>query len=408
MSEHLSTAQLQDYGSRALPPREASRVVAHLDGCAACFAAYRALFPADPQREVALEDDEPFHLDYEQHLQPFVDGETDEVENEIITSHVAVCPPCGQALRDLQEFRDSLRWQQAAQAAPGPWARLSAWWQAHSRAVLWKSFAWALGLLLILGGGVWFVWRRQAAPPDDLARAATPTPAPVATPTPHASPALSPTPNVRPAETAPPEDEPPPGAPTEVAQAIRAQKLSFPPELNGLGVAGATAGQQRGTDDPPPADHAGPTPTAPLGVARERRPLFRWQPTPGASSYVVTIADEQNNELARSPVLSNTAWRPAAALPPGRRLRWQVAASTPAGGRAFGPTANFYTLSAAAETRLRATEQATASALARGVAYAQAGLLDEAEQAFRAWLRQHPRSVTGRTLLEQVTAQRRR
>jgi predicted anti-sigma-YlaC factor YlaD len=409
MSEHLSTAQLQDYGSRALPPREAGRVVAHLDECAACFAAFRGLFPAlaDPQREVVLEswpDDEPFHLDYELHLQPFVDGETDDVDNEIITGHVAVCAPCGQALRELQEFRDSLLWQQAAHAAPSPGvrARFAGWWHAHRRAVSLKSFAWALGLLLIVGGGLWFAWRRQATQRGDVARTeppATPTPLPVTAPVP--PPPATPRPAASPREAATPEDEPPPGVPVEVAQAIRAQRLVFPPALNGLGLSPAQNGDPRGAGPDAPPTKA-PMPQTPLGVVREARPLLRWAGATGRQ-YQVTIADAQNNIVAVSPKLTQTAWRPANALPPGR-LRWQVVAVETSGPGVSGPLATIYRLSPAEESRLRRIEQTTTSALARGVAYAQAGLLTEAAQAFRQWLTQHPDSETARKLLTQVEA----
>jgi hypothetical protein len=408
MSEHLSTAQLQDYGSRALPPREAGRVVAHLDECAACFAAFRGLFPAlaDPQREVVLEswpDDEPFHLDYELHLQPFVDGETDDVDNEIITGHVAVCAPCGQALRELQEFRDSLLWQQAAHAAPSPGVRVrfAGWWHAHRRAVSLKSFAWALGILLACGVGAWLVWRWRTSRQTEIARnvpLTTPTPFPVVA----ASPAPTPDkdkPTPGPAPVSP--DEPAPDVPVEVTQAIRAQRLVFPPALNGLGLSLAQNGDPRGAGPDAPPTKA-PMPQTPLGVVREARPLLRWAGATGRQ-YQVTIADAQNNIVAVSPKLTQTAWRPVRALPPGR-LRWQVVAVETSGPGVSGPLATIYRLSPAEESRLRRIEQTTTSALARGVAYAQAGLLTEAAQAFRQWLTQHPDSETARKLLTQVEA----
>jgi hypothetical protein len=412
MSEHLSTAQLQQYGARAVPPREASRIIAHLDACPACFAALRELFPAmaNPAPEVdwsvLLGADEPFHLDFEEHLQPFVDGETDETANEIVTSHIAVCPPCGQALRDLQEFRDSLRWQQAAQAAPGPWSRLSAWWQTGAWAG--KSWAWVFGLLLACGVGAWFVLRRQTTPSVEIAR----TPATVATPallaTPPATPAPSlgrekPTPGPTPKPFAP--DEPPPGAPAEVAQAIRSQKLSFPVILQGLGLLATPSGGRRGgNSEGPPSPAKAPQPQAPLGVTRETRPLLRWAGANGGP-YQITVTDEQNNVVAASPQLTQTTWRPAQALPPGR-LRWQVEAVEPNGQRVPGPAAAIYRLSPAEEAKLRSVEQATTSALARGVAYAQAGLLAEAAQSLRQWLKQHPDSQAAQNLLKQIESRR--
>ena len=396
-----------------MPPREASRVIAHLDECAACFAAFRGLYPAlaNPKTELDLDallplDEEPFHLDFAGHLRPFVDGETDEIINEIVTGHIAVCPSCGQELRDLQEFRDSLRWQQAAQAAPGPWARLSGWWQAHVGAVSVKSWAWAFGLLLACGVGMWLVWRGRTSPPAEIARqtetALTPTPFSQSTPTPNPV-KEKPTPGPTPAPAA--GDEPPPGVAMEVAQAIRAQKLTFPATLHGLGALAAQTGDPRGsgpaTQPPTPA----PAPQAPLGIVREARPVLSWAGAEGKMEYQVTITDAQNNVIATSPKLNQTNWRPAQTLPPGR-LRWQVKAIVPTGSNIAGPNVLIYRLSLTEEARLQGIERATTSALARGVAYAQAGLLTEAAQALRQWLAQHPDSETARKLLSQVEARK--
>src|SRR5215218_1772510 len=67
---------------------------------------------------------EPFHLDYNEHLEPYVDGKVNEIDREIVDSHVALCSQCATDLRDLLAFkqqpvavisgdaRTSSRWKQ--------------------------------------------------------------------------------------------------------------------------------------------------------------------------------------------------------------------------------------------------------------------------------------------------------
>ena len=430
MVKHLSAAQLQQYGARELPPSEASQVIAHLDGCAACFAAFRALWPAlsDPQREVSLaallpEDEEPFHLDFELHLQPFTDGATDDITREIINSHITVCPSCAQALRELLDFRDSLRWQQTARPAPQLtlWARFAGWWREHLRAASFRAVAYAFGLLLALGLGMWAWWRWPAAPPAQVAQqqaeAITPparAPSEPSPPTPSvkSKPAVTPpAPQTGPpaTETAPAdsEEKPPPGVPAEITNTLRVGNLSFPAMLSSLGASLPHNRSLPRTESPPlSAQTPALTPKTPLGVVREARPLLQWQGPAGEQQYQVTITDTQNNVIAISPQLAQAAWRPEQALPAGRQLRWQVTYLQPDGNRAYSPPVRFYRLSRNDEARLRQTEQATRSPLLRGVAYAQAGLLDEAAHAFREWLQQHPNSKTGRKFLAQVMARK--
>ncbi|HET9713621.1 MAG TPA: zf-HC2 domain-containing protein, partial [Pyrinomonadaceae bacterium] len=67
-------------------------------------------------------DEGPFHLDYEQHLEPYVDGKANEIDREIVDSHIALCSRCADELRDLFAFNQqpatsdtrvtSSRWKQ--------------------------------------------------------------------------------------------------------------------------------------------------------------------------------------------------------------------------------------------------------------------------------------------------------
>ena len=68
------------------------------------------------------------------------------------------------------------------------------------------------------------------------------------------------------------------------------------------------------------------------------RPTFRWHPLAGAASYVVTVFDEQSNEVMHSAPIGQTSWVPDTPLLRGRTYVWQVAARR-SGGTVVAPTA---------------------------------------------------------------------
>ena len=147
----------------------------------------------------------------------------------------------------------------------------------------------------------------------------------------------------------------------------------------------------------------------PLGkVVRESQPTFRWRPLAGAKSYTVAVVDTKFRVVAQSPTLNGTAWTLAQELPRGANYSWQVTALREDGTEVVSPA------SPAPQAKFRVLEQNSfdevtrmensgeRSHLARGVMYAEAGLLDEARAEFEALVRDNPRSGTARRLLESV------
>jgi predicted anti-sigma-YlaC factor YlaD len=189
MPEHLSVEQITKYGQGKLAPDEWPPVVAHLNECSTCFAVLRDLFPqrTNPQRHVLLslrtpEEDDHWHLDFDAHLRPFVDGEADEVEREVIESHLSVCADCGQAMRELREFKDSLRLRQLereldkehAQQSQTPLAtdsrhKLALWWRRLTAPASSLRVALSVSLLVLLcaGGLLWFK-SRSSVPSQNI------------------------------------------------------------------------------------------------------------------------------------------------------------------------------------------------------------------------------------------------
>ena len=108
MSEHLSQTQLTGYSGRTLPPQELLAVDNHLASCDVCHERLTRILPAIAKLAISqsFESGEGlFHLDYEQHLEPYVEGKADDIDREIVDSHVALCSKCATDLKDLLAFK---------------------------------------------------------------------------------------------------------------------------------------------------------------------------------------------------------------------------------------------------------------------------------------------------------------
>lgn len=418
------------------------------------------------RHQMAPSEDDAFgadpHLPYEQ-LTLYVDGGLDEVEREIADSHLSFCEDCAADLADLRQYAGlaaSAELKPAARPArdesPSTWRRFVA---------LLGSFASPLPaavaavLVLVVLGGVWLATRDGGAPRvDESARVRpetyhapvvapeqknvpSPTPSPaetVSAPTVDNSgrPSPSPAPSTidAPSNVASPSINPAPpaselvaindggshvtldrrgrlegleGAPPDVrlavSRALRARRVEPPSALGGL--AEGEGGTLMGGGN----TGASFAPRSPVGkVVRETRPAFSWSPRAGAQSYTVAVVDAKFRPVTQSQTLDQTSWTPTAPLARGAVYSWQVTATLEDGTKvtapaAPAPQARFRVLDAEAHDRLTRLEKAAPnSRLARGVAYAQAGLLDEAEAELRRLLKENPRSQVARDLLRSL------
>jgi hypothetical protein len=154
------------------------------------------------------------------------------------------------------------------------------------------------------------------------------------------------------------------------------------------------------------------TPLSPIAtVVRTAQPVFRWSAHPGARNYVVTIYGPDFDRVMASPVVTGTSWTATSELKPGVTYQWQVTADTPDGAvRAPAPPApdaRFRVIDpAAGKTLDRDLARAGASQLVKGLLLAQAGVLDEAEEAFEALRAANPDSKRVADLLSRVRDRR--
>jgi hypothetical protein len=154
--------------------------------------------------------------------------------------------------------------------------------------------------------------------------------------------------------------------------------------------------------------------TDPVGIVVESdRPTFRWEALEGAAGYEVSVSDD-GGEVATSPVISRIDWQPPARLPRGRLYHWQVRAMTRDGGEIKSPPAGqgdarFKILESNKLDELNLMRKAYAgSHLMLGTIYANAGLIDQAEQEFRALRDENPQSDIVTRILDNLKPANRR
>ncbi|HUR98156.1 MAG TPA: tetratricopeptide repeat protein [Pyrinomonadaceae bacterium] len=423
MPQHLSQDQIEEFRNGTLPPGKLLELDDHLSECGVCsgMATGPKLYGVLSLCESLLGNDE--HLTYDQ-LAFYVDGQLDSIASEVVDLHVEGCRGCSDQLSDLRRVKEEL-----ATSVPLPVALSVPLVEQFKRtAAGWFG---SIGRIAVVAGIVlalatWLLWftaketrrDRADAPPathnGDAGSEDLPFSVPVADPD---------------AKTNGKEAHP-----QTVARVIDASSQI---ELD-------ETGKVSGIDDPryeqkirdalttqtieispvtrelrsSPGRLMGGTGTAPFRlddpvgkVVPSDRPVFAWERLAGAQSYVVEVYDENFNKVLSSTSLSGTRWASSAPLRRGRLYKWQVTAfkdgeEVRAPVRP-APDAKFKVLDAVRAGELdRVRTRHRKSYLILGIAYAEAGLLDEAEHAFQALAQKNPNSAIPRKLLAKVKAAR--
>jgi len=137
------------------------------------------------------------------------------------------------------------------------------------------------------------------------------------------------------------------------------------------------------------------------------RPVLRWTALASDAAYVVRLHDETTGAMISSPPVRSVEWTPDAPLTRSDTYVWQVESSNQ--GQEYtapappAPPATFIVLDAATAARLA---DAPASHLVRGILYADAGALDDAQREFSALSAQNPTSDVVHDFLNQLVRAR--
>jgi hypothetical protein len=113
MKDHLKADQVDRYRHRSLAPGELLALDDHLAGCEECrgrlLDGIRLKHPALP--------DCVTHLTYEQ-VAAYIDHDIDDIDVEILHSHVELCRQCEEEVRNLDQFRRDFSRSPIPQPAP--------------------------------------------------------------------------------------------------------------------------------------------------------------------------------------------------------------------------------------------------------------------------------------------------
>jgi hypothetical protein len=376
----------------------------------------------------------PFHLDYEQHLEPYVDGKANDIDREIVDSHIALCSQCADELRDLFAFKE-----QPVAAIKSDARVTSPWWKqwlprlsslsnpALATAVVIAVFILAAVLLWTTYPTSRVEQAQTGSPESDKQRQAVEKEQPSPGSTEHAA-------QKNPEEgRAAPREEPlialndasgqvilnqhgqlegfqelPSDLRESVERALATRRLQASPALRGWPTG---AGNLRSEFE----KQSTFAPLDPMDVVIETdRPTFRWRPFENVRNYTVTIYDAKLRQVGSSDPVTGTEWTIPNSLERGITYSWQISAALKDGKTVVSPKpplpeARFRILdqhAVAALTKLRAS--AGSSHLAMGVFYWKHGLIEESEREFHALAKANPNSTVVAELLVSLRSSRRR
>ena len=381
-----------------------------------------------PSAETVSSFAEQAHLTFER-TAAYVDEVLAGEELQVVKDHLTGCEQCAMAVDDLRAFRNQVmpgldreyRQPAAPATTENRWGRFVADIASllpRSPALIVGS---ALAALLMIAAG-WLIWRaieRNVKNP----KIAQTTPSPT---TPVVTPVVSPIPTQEGAAMVIAQlndgagqvvldgngklsgvDHLPPGYQQMIRNALSSRRLEKPPLLAEL--ARPDSSYMRGGGN----QGARFSVIKPVGIVMlSDRPTFRWSPLEGAAGYVVEVYDAKLRQIITSPQLADTSWTAPQSLKRGGIYSWQVTAIK--GGEEFSsprppaPQAKFRILDETLANELDQARRAYASShLTLALLYTKVGLLDDAEQEFRALQKANPNSVISLRLLTNIRAMRR-
>lgn len=425
MTEHPTKQQLNEYCRRVLAPAAFLPVHRHVITCARCAAQCNS--PQQLARDfdqlqealIVAQDAAPYHLSAAE-IKGYTQGTLDEIDLEIAESHLGICATCHSQVEGQAVIAEPVH-VNAAASRPRRWALGNASQPMRIAAAV------LFGAILILLT-IWLLRSRPAVNKQTVGPADTSSPQSSST----AEVKSTSTPEISSNGPSQPQadaefalllndgsrkvtldtrgalaglEQLPASIQEKVGAALKTGRLQQSPDLALLASQRSTLLGQSGNGLP--FRLIGPL----AEVVRTQQPSFRWRALDGAQSYKVIVTDSDLNEVATSPPLDTTAWRITKPLPPGRIYSWQVTAlkdgveiTSPV---LPAPQAKFKVIDSSTARMLQQAERAYPdSRLTLGVLYAEAGLLEQAEQELTALVRSNPQARIAQQLLQNVRSMR--
>ncbi|MBL8174312.1 MAG: zf-HC2 domain-containing protein [Bryobacterales bacterium] len=333
--EHVRQEQIAAYWNGSLPAAELLRLDEHIEQCGPCR---DLLLQAAPALAPHLQDADP-HLDFST-LEAWVNSSLSVDRSQQVETHLGQCASCHDDAEDLRQFRRRMRHSAPARR----WI---------------KPAAIAASLLL----AALAVWRFRPEPSPSLSISLHDNGRIIG---------IDANGRLAGLDSGNPQDA------ALLAQLLRGDPtpVHLPPGLSSSPTAFL------GEESPQPRF----TLTSPLSIVTlQDKPVFTWNPLPGAATYRVLVTDEQFQPVAESDLLRRPAWQPASPLPRGKLLLWQVVATLASESVRSPlppqPEARFFIAAAGMADRIAAAKTRTPpSHLLLALLYAQAGLRAECEQ----------------------------
>ena len=426
MSEHLTQNQGEDYCRQKLSARELLAVSDHLSACEACRLQVESAMDSDAAflalRSEALGEAAEIPVLMREHptveqTAGYVDGRLGGEELQVLADHLSSCEQCALAVDGLRAFRNRIGDELDHEYHSEPVRARTEGWRHRLVVSLPSFFRRSPGLafgtvvtVLLLALTCILIWRSLQEKEVKHEIVVTPPPAPeeVAPP----PPVIARLNDGEGAITLDRDgklsgvDDLPPAYKSMLKDALANQRIENSPLLKGLARRSSSLMSSDKQGNPFSV-------LEPVGrVLLSDRPTFRWSRLDGATGYIVEVYDEKFNLVVTSPQLTAHSWSAPQPLKRGGVYGWQVKAIKE--GQEFtsprppAPQAKFRTLDQAKVNELAQARRAYASShLTLGLLCAQAGLLEEAEQEFRALQNANPNSEIVRRLLANVQALRR-
>ena len=417
MDTHLSTEEIRGYLRRRLTRDDFDRVGEHVHNCEICYRDFLVELQARFPIEIDLDELaglQGWHLEGEE-LAAYVEGRMDELSFECASLHLEECSSCMEKTSAVFEDRleNPRMGTSARRKEPSTWSRYLPSVQSISspRLQLAAAAVLLLGLALIL----WAVLQPRSEKPQ---LAGVPPPE-------TSSPDPSPHQPLVPVQSGlglgsdidHKIDGAAPGQMTansqkngaghqedEIERALIAKNLAMPPAIEMLDRTPAIAirGNRASAQS---FSIVRPFTT----VINNDLPTFSWTTLSGATSYTVSVYDADLHLVRTSEPLIETQWIMPDRLEAEMVYTWMVTARKDEQeiiAPASPARAEFKILGKSELRKLNRMVRRTASHAARGVLYAEAGLLDEAEKEFQIHLSLRPVDERVKTLLQVVKSWR--